>query len=388
MAIPYGTKYYIPITVDNTYVTENLSNFPYQIDLSSKLSSDSIFKSFIISASNISVYDPTSDSTRPRIVELNLTENFLVVSFDGSTNISEYKTYYVCVGPDVADSNSSLALSNSGYTNKWGLDEDTGSTTIYDTVGSNNGTGSSSYIGAEGVFGKCITYPVNGLSTRFNCGNVSVFNSASEFTIEFMAKFTGSSVSSNGYVVIKRQSSTSGFFIYYHGYDLSVFIMNGSSSEGNIDSSNFVLGQWHHIAAVYDGSQATNTDKLKIYVDGSPRVVSFVSNIPSSLPNLSSYNFAIGDDPASTYRVFNGSLDEVGIMSSLASQNFLVMRSNQFLEASFWSIGTGQIANNYFRIFNNGEWGNVTNTQIFIDGSWKQVKHQSAYIDSQWKDTA
>jgi hypothetical protein len=318
---------------------------------------------------------------------LDLTENFLLISFDSSTSTTGAKTYYVCVGSGISDSDSPLALSNSGYTNRWGLDEDTGATTVYDPVGSNNGTGSSSYLGADGNFGKCIYYSNYNISTRINCGDVSVFNSASEFTVEFMIKLLDTETTDGGYVVIKRQSSSSGFFVYYHGYDLSVFIMNGGSTEGNIDESNFTMDQWNHVGIVYDGSQSTNADRLKMYVDGSPKTVSFTGTIPSSLSDLSSYPFAIGDDPNSTYKVFRGSLDEVGIMSSLASQNFLEMRSNQFLEPSFWSIGSGQTPSaDSFKLFNSGIWNNILNSQIFVGDSWRLVNHKSVYLNGQWKD--
>ena len=388
-SLPSGTAYYVPITVDNTYIAESLSNFPYQIDLSSKLSSDSTFKGNISSSSNISVYDPISDSVRPRIVELDLTEDLLLISFDSSTSTTGTKTYYVCVGSGISDSDSPLALSNSGYTNRWGLNEDTGATTVYDSVGSNNGTGSSSYLGVDGGFGKCISYPGSLISTRINCGDVSVFNSASEFTVEFIIKVDSSSTSYDGYVITNRQNSTSsGFFVYYHGYDLAAFVLNGGSGEGNINVSDITLGQWNHIAIVYDGSQATNADRLKIYVDGSPKTVSFTGTIPSSLSDLSAYPFSIGDDPNDTYHVFRGTLDEVGIISSPASQNFLEIRSNQFLESSFWTIGSGQSpsTSGSLKLFSSGNWNNILNSQIFIGDSWRQISHKSVYLEGQWKD--
>ena len=56
MSLPLNTAYYIPVTANYTYVKITTNYFLYTIDLSSKMISDPIFKSHILTTNNITVY--------------------------------------------------------------------------------------------------------------------------------------------------------------------------------------------------------------------------------------------------------------------------------------------------------------------------------------------
>ena len=73
-------------------------------------------------------------------------------------------------------------------------------------------------------------------------------------------------------------------------------------------------GSWHHIAVVYDGSGSTNTDKIKLYIDGQLMTLSFFGTIDSAMPSFS--NFYLGNGYYNVY--YNGLLDECALWNNAA----------------------------------------------------------------------
>jgi hypothetical protein len=68
-------------------------------------------------------------------------------------------------------------------------------------------------------------------------------------------------------------------------------------------------GQWHHMSAVYDGSEA------RIYIDG----VLDTTNPGTGQINISNYNFWIGNNSQQTGRFLHGILDDVRIYNQALS---------------------------------------------------------------------
>ena len=102
---------------------------------------------------------------------------------------------------------------------------------------------------------------------------------------------------------------TSGIYVYLN--DKSYNITN-----------NTVDGNWHHVAAVFDGSGATNADRLKIYLDGSNITGGgYVGTMPTALGAFAtSPNSYIGDSPAFTGN-FDGYIDETAIWTAALSED-------------------------------------------------------------------
>ena len=94
----------------------------------------------------------------------------------------------------------------------------------------------------------------------------------------------------------------------------------GWPSYGETVGANLQLGQWYHVAFTYDGSAATNAERLKIYVNGIRIPVVFSGDIPTSLSSAQPV-IRIGNEPtfwAPYYgsSVLNGNLDEVKIYTT------------------------------------------------------------------------
>jgi hypothetical protein len=106
-------------------------------------------------------------------------------------------------------------------------------------------------------------------------------------------------------------------------FAIQVYLSNGiyvyvNDKSYNI-SNNTVDGNWHHVAAVFDGSGATDADKLKIYLDGSNITGGgYTTPIPTALgPFTSNPSSLIGDSTSFTAN-FDGYIDEMAIWGGIA----------------------------------------------------------------------
>ena len=95
-------------------------------------------------------------------------------------------------------------------------------------------------------------------------------------------------------------------------------------------------GDWHHIAFVFDGSGASNSDRAKIYVDGSSLSGSYSGTIPSTIPSITDWYLGKG-----SYNVYyNGLMDEMALWVGTA------LSSSQITSLyGSGPLGTGVVAN-------------------------------------------
>lgn len=106
------------------------------------------------------------------------------------------------------------------------------------------------------------------------------------------------------------------------GSQLRMWVADSPTDSGGnvIDSTgaSFGVNTWYHIVAVYDGSQATASDRVKFYINGSPTGTNVLAGtIPSSLQN-NSVDFNISYWPGLN-RHWDGRLDEIAIWSRALS---------------------------------------------------------------------
>ncbi len=83
---------------------------------------------------------------------------------------------------------------------------------------------------------------------------------------------------------------------------------------------------WTHLAMVYDGTQADNSSKLKLYVNGYKKTLAVTDNIPSSVPDSLLKLFIGGgtfDGAINEVRIFNTALDEATINEWMNKTQFL-----------------------------------------------------------------
>lgn len=174
-----------------------------------------------------------------------------------------------------------------------------------DVIGTNNGTlvGGASY--AVGEVGQAFSF--DGSSGYVSIPDSSSMDSfTNHITIELWMKVNPLTVNSDWTGIVTKGNSSWGL----EGTRLAktvTFIVSGSSSSLLNGSRNVNDGQWHHVAAVYDGAS------MFLYVDGTLDV----SQSATGLIAQNSYPMCLGVNAQGTHGTpmyfFNGLVDEVSL---------------------------------------------------------------------------
>lgn len=86
--------------------------------------------------------------------------------------------------------------------------------------------------------------------------------------------------------------------------------------KSGVASNLYELGTWFHIAMVYNGSGESDADKLKVYINGEDKVISFTEpGLPSKTEDFKSAPFRIGSE-SNGASFHPGLVDEIRIWSS------------------------------------------------------------------------
>jgi hypothetical protein len=157
-----------------------------------------------------------------------------------------------------------------------------------------------------------------------NCGVISNFVSSSAFSIcgwFYFDSVVNETLFSYGGSVGTQYCFTVQTF---SGGNLIFVIANATNDAGNNYiqtnlSSVLNTSTWYHIACTYDGSQAGNTDKAKIYVNGTEATYGSGGGTIPNTTSASTGSFNIGrwDLGASDNRLLNGKIDEVAIFNEV-----------------------------------------------------------------------
>lgn len=95
---------------------------------------------------------------------------------------------------------------------------------------------------------------------------------------------------------------------------------DGSTDIGGGTTTTLTTGIWYHIFIVFDGSQTSNVNILKIYINGIQQTLTFTGTM-GNVVGPTNYNFWIGSlvgNQAALY--LDGMLDEVAIWNSAGTQ--------------------------------------------------------------------
>ena len=164
--------------------------------------------------------------------------------------------------------------------------------------------------------GKALTISSSG---RITTGNVTQLNSASKFTLEALFKYDAT-VSS--YTTIMRKSTSLSDRIMVHigpsNNSIHLVVANGSNSYGVTGANAVSPGTWYHLAAVFDGTQTGDANRLKLYINGVQQALSFSATpIPAGTSSTNTAPFIAGGEPSCCY--LNGTIDEVRVWNTALS---------------------------------------------------------------------
>jgi prepilin-type N-terminal cleavage/methylation domain-containing protein len=195
---------------------------------------------------------------------------------------------------------------DTGLVGYWHLDEGT-ATTTYDASGRGNiGTASSTSWSSICKAGNCLS--LNGTNNTVQVPSSASLSVSGAITLAAWIKTSGTNNYSG--LIHKSNSSNLGYQVGFDtGGKLRADFFNGISYGIMLNPTVVTDGNWHHIAATYDGSNG------RLYVDG-------VSGTPGSCAGcvtVSTSTLIIGNDDCCGGRYFNGLIDEVRIYNRALS---------------------------------------------------------------------
>jgi hypothetical protein len=237
----------------------------------------------------------------------------------GSTALPLYQTFTIRFKAPISAGSSVIAID--GLVEKpvaasgvamplahWKLDESSG-TTAADSSGNNlNGTlsGDPLWQPTGGQIAGALKF--DGVNDYVDCGNPSALNIRDKISVACWIKVA--SFTKNWATILAkgnrsyRLSRSAGPASAGNGNSLHFAIADWATQDVEVNGTVVVTdNEWHHVAAVYDGSQAA------IYVDGV-----LDTAVAGSVPiGSNTYNVFIGENAEATGRYLNGLVDDVRI---------------------------------------------------------------------------
>ncbi len=224
-----------------------------------------------------------------------------------------------------------------------------GSGTPTTATGAIRYSGGKSALSFDGVNDKVVT-------TNFN-------SSTNKLTVE---AWINPNLITNASIINKFKTAGYPWDLAQYGRKI-YFHLSAGANYGNTTSNVLTANVWYHVAAVYDGSGSTNSDKVKIYINGVSQSLSFNGTIPSTL-NDTTDTVDLGYSPSDGYSYYSGLIDEVRVSDSIRySSNFtpstspFVRDSNTKLLLHFDENGNDpRVVNTAFDDSGNGNHGTIT----------------------------
>jgi hypothetical protein len=232
---------------------------------------------------------------------------------------------------------SSDSLWDENLVGAWHLNNNT----YEDARGNYNGTAISGLncTGDEGKFSEGCLF--NGVNEFIDTPTSGILRDTIQYTISVWTK----PVSFGGWkgIVSKYLSDTNCITIQAHTSGAMYFdVDNGTTnSYASLGTGTLSTGNWYHIVAVYNGSGATNADKLKVYIDNIQKTLTFSGTLPSRTGLTNTANFTIGKMQSTTY--YNGNIDEVLIWNRSLSPLEVTDLYNRGLATDYSKYGNGGI---------------------------------------------
>ena len=236
----------------------------------------------------------------------------------------------------------------------------------------------------------------DGVDDYVDCGEVLELSNAPTVTLSLWMKST----SSANRILLDFKEGTSRITIQRYSNSTIYLYVNNVNAEYSISTA---LNNWYNIVYVFDGSGATNTDRLKLYVNGIEIIASsFSGTIPTS---IGAFTSAMDSKIGSLYDNsfgFRGNIDEVAIFDSVIPIGDLWDGSNQPTDLSdlfpvaWYRMGdNGAYKSPQWLIPNNENKDKVSNYSFEFDGvndyvnipNNTELNFSSAYSVSFWIKT-
>ena len=337
------------VTIDNTKVTADLTDFPIYIDLSDMDLATDIFDTCQADGGDIRVTksDGTTELAREiESIDTTAKTGELHVKYSGTLSSSVDTDIYIYYnGTDTEPASTATYGSEavwSDYSAVYHLNEAVNNTAggYKDSAGNYNGTGSSMSITAPaGQIGKAQGF--DGSVDYISTGNMGISGSQNR-TVSYWGKVSGGTfnygVSWGDNTLYKNWAQT---------VETNIVGVRVSGGFRLFTFTNAHDGNWHYQSQQLDG---TTTADIAAYGDGSTLSVSSTN---TQTLNTADSGYKIAQEPGGSN--FAGNIDEVRISADVKGADFANTEyANQNSASTFYSVGveetdSGTTANNSAR---------------------------------------
>ena len=178
----------------------------------------------------------------------------------------------------------------------------------------------------------------DGTGDYVDCGDVTELNSVAAFTICFW--LNQDNVTSDQRIMRKYVDINNDIMISSYISRFYAEVGNGSNSWGYWAdyATEIASGTWFHAAIVYDGTQADNPSKLKLFINGVQKTLTFNLTIPTTTANLAGANFLIGQNVDALANLA-GVVDDLFIFQRALSQGEIQGLMNRWFDVPIVSLG-------------------------------------------------
>ncbi|MHA2332892.1 MAG: DUF2341 domain-containing protein [Candidatus Hodarchaeales archaeon] len=321
-------RYRKNLTIDNTKVSADLTNFPMLVNLhdsdlrnDAQASGDDIFftdDSGTRLDHEIESYNRVYNSTHAQLVA------WVKTNLSGSQN-TVISMYFG--NPTAENQENPESVWGSDYKGVWHLSEK-GTGTRYDSTSNNNDGTANNYDVDEDVTGQIDgADDFDGTDDFIDLGSDSSLNVTTVFTVEAWIKWDGT-VTHN---TIYSSGDTNGEY-YQFAIENSKLNLRIDGVGNNYGATILSSGVWYHVAVVKDGDTGTN---LFFYLDGG------LNGSQSGGPVSATGDKYIGARAeGGISHFFNGSIDDVRFSAVARSGDWIATEySNQYDPNSFYSTG-------------------------------------------------
>ncbi len=205
----------------------------------------------------------------------------------------------------------------SGLIDRWKFDLGSGTSAADSASGNHTGTLNNGVQWGAGHIGTHDTVYDYTMLEYTDVGTVGT-GGLSAMTVTAWIK---SSADSGSYQnIIGVFDGSTGWLVHVRNSSVPVLILLGDSSAFFYGGPTVTDDTWHHIALVFDGSLTGDSNRLKMYVDGT-QITSLTAGggaIPSTVPTPGSVNCHIGSADG-IGRYFYGGIDDVRIYNRALS---------------------------------------------------------------------
>jgi hypothetical protein len=150
----------------------------------------------------------------------------------------------------------------------------------------------------------------DGVDEYVSVSTVSELSNVSSFSISvWMKDITGT----NEVYVSQQKNSTNNIQINKQPSGPLRFQVKNGSANHYVEKSGLTYTGWHHYVCVFDGTQGTSANRLKIYYDGVDQSATAGGTLPTTSPTFTTETFQMMSVSAAVFA--SGNMDEPAVFN-------------------------------------------------------------------------